>query len=368
MTGLIAAVKFRCNVMELDAEQLMSGSHRDAGVTRLSLCMILKDEAFFLQRCLDATRDYVDEIVLVDTGSRDDTRDIGMQYADKVYDFEWIDDFAAARNYSLEQACGDWILVLDADELITAEDLAGVRELIARPQADVFLLRQLNYTNNTTELDWLPLQGDSEYGWDYIGYCVNPIARLFRNRSDIRYTGVVHEIIDLSPNTVSSQRVDIAIHHDIDGNPDKGKHSRQLKYLEIMEESLRKRPDGRLAALSGTVRMYHLEDYTGAIAHLRQAVELGYEPNRNLEVIAEAQYRLGEHGVALLGYEALYRSGYATAPMCNNYANLLVRAGNPVLAIKLLERGLTIGSPAPESTERTRKNISYLRRKIETSN
>ena len=79
---------------------------------RLSLCMIVKDEAFFIEECLAAAAPYVDEIVVVDTGSSDGTRDIAAGYADKLLDFVWIEDFSAARNAGLAAATGDWILVL----------------------------------------------------------------------------------------------------------------------------------------------------------------------------------------------------------------------------------------------------------------
>ena len=73
----------------------------------ISLCMIVKDESYFLPRCLEAAADFVDEMIVVDTGSSDDSRDIAKRLGAKVFDFAWCDDFSAARNYSLEQAGGD---------------------------------------------------------------------------------------------------------------------------------------------------------------------------------------------------------------------------------------------------------------------
>ena len=80
--------------------------------------MIVKNEADILDDCLRRAAHYADEIVLVDTGSSDSTLQIARNYNVKVYEFKWIDDFAAARNFSLGKASVDWILVLDADELI----------------------------------------------------------------------------------------------------------------------------------------------------------------------------------------------------------------------------------------------------------
>ena len=88
----------------------------------ISLCMIVKNEENTLARCLDSVRDIVDEIIIVDTGSMDRTKEIASHYTDKVYDFEWIDDFAAARNYSFSKATMDFILWLDADDVFLKED------------------------------------------------------------------------------------------------------------------------------------------------------------------------------------------------------------------------------------------------------
>jgi glycosyltransferase involved in cell wall biosynthesis len=88
----------------------------------ISLCMIVKDEAQRLPRCLASAKPYVDETVVVDTGSQDETISIAKEYGAKVSSFQWCDDFAAARNYSLSLATGQWILLLDADEELVVED------------------------------------------------------------------------------------------------------------------------------------------------------------------------------------------------------------------------------------------------------
>jgi len=89
--------------------------------------MIVKDEEKYLARCLKSVAAIVDEMIVVDTGSTDRTREIASEYGAKVFDFKWCDDFAAARNYSLEQASGDWVLVLDADEYLTEERPDAIR-------------------------------------------------------------------------------------------------------------------------------------------------------------------------------------------------------------------------------------------------
>lgn len=91
----------------------------------ISLCMIVRDEENGLGRCLDGVKDIADEIVIVDTGSTDRTKEIAAEYGAVIYDFEWIDDFAAARNEAFSKATKEYILWLDADD--TIEEIDRVR-------------------------------------------------------------------------------------------------------------------------------------------------------------------------------------------------------------------------------------------------
>ncbi|MDX2098115.1 MAG: glycosyltransferase family 2 protein [Leptolyngbyaceae cyanobacterium bins.59] len=91
------------------------------GALKLSYCMIVKDEERHLARCLASVQPYVDELVVVDTGSSDRTPEIAREFGATVHCFEWCDDFAAARNFAIDQVSGDWILTLDADEELVVE-------------------------------------------------------------------------------------------------------------------------------------------------------------------------------------------------------------------------------------------------------
>lgn len=88
----------------------------------ISLCMIVKNEERVLRRCLDSICDLVDEIIVVDTGSIDNTKTIAYEYTDNVYDFKWINDFSAARNFSFSKCSMDYIYVADADEYLDEEN------------------------------------------------------------------------------------------------------------------------------------------------------------------------------------------------------------------------------------------------------
>lgn len=117
----------------------------------LSLCMIVKNEHDTLSRCLDCIKDIADEIIIVDTGSTDDTKEIALKYTDKVYDFIWCYDFAKARNFSFSKATKDYIIWLDADDIILDEDREKLKILksILTPDIDMVLLKyNLNLDEN----------------------------------------------------------------------------------------------------------------------------------------------------------------------------------------------------------------------------
>ncbi|AFY74315.1 glycosyl transferase [Synechococcus sp. PCC 7502] len=170
---------------------------------KVSLCMIVKNEAERLANCLKSVKGFVDEIILVDTGSRDRTVNIAKKYGAKIFKFEWCDDFAAARNYSLEQARGEWILVLDADEVLVQAIIPILQNAINNPE---YLAINLNR---------------EEIGAGRSPYSL--ITRLFRRRLDIYFTGFYHESIDNSVEALmqshpqDSQQVitipQVAIHH-----------------------------------------------------------------------------------------------------------------------------------------------------------
>ena len=111
----------------------------------ISLCMIVKDEEAVLKRCLESVEGIADEIIVVDTGSQDRTKEIAEEIGAKVYRFPWIDDFAAARNFSFSKADMDYCLWLDADDVILPEDRRQLKELkaILEPDADMDTIRLL---------------------------------------------------------------------------------------------------------------------------------------------------------------------------------------------------------------------------------
>ena len=108
---------------------------------KISVCMIVKDEELVLSRCMDCVRQFADEIIIVDTGSTDKTKEIARKYTDKVYDFEWCDDFSKARNYSFSLATMDYIMWLDADDVLEYGEIEKINQLKLNMVADTYMLK-----------------------------------------------------------------------------------------------------------------------------------------------------------------------------------------------------------------------------------
>jgi glycosyltransferase involved in cell wall biosynthesis len=144
--------------------------------TEVSLCMIVKNEENNIARCISSVKDVVDEIVVVDTGSCDNTLTIAQSFGAKVFSCPWEDNFSLPRNVSLEQALGEWILMLDADEHLDQESRTGVRELTRHH--DVLGYRVLIQLHP----EWTEMRS----------------VRLFRNVPTLRFDGVYHEELQVT--------------------------------------------------------------------------------------------------------------------------------------------------------------------------
>ena len=104
-----------------------------------SLCMIVKNEAAVLRRCLSSVADLMDEIIIVDTGSDDNTKEIAAEFTDQIYDYAWTDDFAAARNFAFSKATMEYIYSADADEVVDEENRIRFRQLkqVLMPEVEI---------------------------------------------------------------------------------------------------------------------------------------------------------------------------------------------------------------------------------------
>lgn len=212
--------------------------------TTISLCMIVKNEEKVLARCLDSVADLVDEMIIVDTGSSDATKEIASRYTDQVYDFAWQDDFAAARNFSFSKATKDYIYVPDADEVLDEENREAFRQLKQVLLPEVEIVQMLYHT--VTEYNTV-LNAEKEYR-----------PKLFKRERSFTWIDPVHETVRLDPVVFDS---DIVIAH-----MPQNLHSK--RDFSIFQKALIR--DGRLS--DKLLRMYAMELYkTGDAADLLEA-------------------------------------------------------------------------------------------------
>jgi len=198
----------------------------------LSLVLIAKNEASVIARCLDSASSIASEMIVVDTGSSDETVAIAQRCMARVINFPWCDDFSAARNVGLEAARGRWILVLDADEYLPEASLTALQALIGGPPDCAYHL--LNKSSSD----------DGKTGM------VGKIVRLFPNRPEIRFEWPVHEQVVTSLNRagIPIQDTLIEIIHTGYSSPEINA-AKQERNLRILEKITANDPDPHPMAL-----------------------------------------------------------------------------------------------------------------------
>ncbi|WP_407313704.1 glycosyltransferase [Desulfosporosinus sp. SB140] len=162
---------------------------------KISLCMIVRNEETTIARCLDSVKGIPDEIVIVDTGSTDSTKDIVKEFTDKIFDFTWIDDFATARNYAFSNATMDYILWLDADDIFADSD------------REKFLKLKKNFDTSIDVVNMPYLLAFDHHGAVTFSLRRN---RLVRRNMNFRWVGAVHEYLEVYGHVVNS---DICVTH-----------------------------------------------------------------------------------------------------------------------------------------------------------
>lgn len=236
----------------------LSTSSSNYTMPALSLCIIARNEQEYIASCLESVIDTVDEIILVDTGSTDHTVEIARSLGAKIIHEPWHDHFARARNRSLEEASGDWILVLDADERLAPESRPHIRQAILETTAHAVNVLIKNF-----------LVSDPLFGaW------TSRAVRLFRNDPGIRFEGRVHErimpSIERSGMRVADRNDILVIHY---GYSDDGpkKRERQERNLRLLLMEIKERPGDPLLHYHLGATYQSMGEIQKAIEHLEQA-------------------------------------------------------------------------------------------------
>ncbi|MCR5773454.1 MAG: glycosyltransferase [Lachnospiraceae bacterium] len=199
-----------------------SGSWEGKARGLLSVCMIVKNEAAVLADCLEDASRFADELVIVDTGSTDETKEIASGYTDRVFDFAWCDDFSAARNHSYEKASCDYIMWLDADDRMTSENTEKILALKDRLSREVVPSVRLILAGYER-----PENG---------GVFIYP--RIIRRDAGFVWSGIIHEHLVLRPGVPplrpeECETADFSVLHGKQKEPD---YTRNIKIMEKLSD------------------------------------------------------------------------------------------------------------------------------------
>ncbi|MCA9538796.1 MAG: tetratricopeptide repeat protein [Myxococcales bacterium] len=301
----------------------MTGARRT-----LSLCLIVKDEEAFLADCLRSAAGLVDEIVLIDTGSRDATVAIAEAHGARVGHFAWTGSFADARNASLDAATGDFVLVLDADERLAPETPAILRALIDAEPADAPPTVYLPLIVNV-DAEGRPLGADH-------------MPRLWRHRPELRYRGRVHERI--GPDVPGLRQVFddrlriVHLGYDPELAAARGKRARNRALLHA---ELAERPGDPLLVYYLAKEHYAAGEDEAALAGFRQVIEEGSAANLALGAavfVAECLRSLGRPDEALAFAAAAAERTPDYGELWYVAARAALEAGRPDEALRLLPK------------------------------
>ena len=232
---------------------------------RISACYMVKNEEQNLDKSLASVANVADEIVLVDTGSTDRTMEIAQEYGARIFQQEWQDNFSLHRNYALDQAAGDWIIFLDADEyFVNAE---GLRDYLQRaskyPACEGLLLPLININPDTgTEQAEIISRARS--------------LRIWRNQKNFRFTGCVHEMLyvyeenKMRPLNMIEAHEKFTLHHT--GYRRKILRQKNAYYLTLLLREIEKYGEQPLSARYLADCYFGLEDYEQAAYYASRAI------------------------------------------------------------------------------------------------
>ncbi|MGD8992819.1 MAG: tetratricopeptide repeat protein, partial [Desulfobacterales bacterium] len=271
---LSAALKIR---QRLDDSKMQEKSDHLA----VSLCMIVKNEEKYLAQCLASVKPIVDEMIVVDTGSSDKTKDIARAFGAKVYDHEWRDDFAEARNFSIRKANGHWIFIMDADEVISPQDYNQFLKIVGKePKTAVaYSFNTRNYNRLANMIGWTPNDGRYPDEEAVSGWLPSSKVRLFSGKDQIRFEGAVHEMVDpvIKRNGIKVKQCHIPIHHYGRLNKDDVNRKDEV-YFEIGKKKLEDMGDDINAIRELAIQATNMEKNAEALKLWEKLLSLNLNP------------------------------------------------------------------------------------------
>lgn len=242
----------------------------------ISLCMLVKDEAGFLPKAISSVRGFVNEIIVVDTGSTDGSDSIAEQLGAKVYHFDWVHDFSAARNFSLSKATGDWILRIDPDEIVPWETAIRLQELVRHPDIEGYVFPIMNWLQDPTQV--------RDPKW-----ALSETCRLYKNLyPTVKYSNPVHEELDDDFKKLAEKRgervrvakVPYAMYHYGYLRDHEFKEKKFNYYYELGKRHMDSDPNDPRPFFNMAVHCMHVGNYREALEKYKKAIEL--DPKNHL--------------------------------------------------------------------------------------
>ncbi|MCM1143523.1 MAG: glycosyltransferase family 2 protein [Blautia sp.] len=290
----------------------------------ISVCIITKNEEQHIGKCLAPLVPYGFEIIVVDTGSTDSTKEIALQYTDLVYDFEWINDFSAARNFSLKKASHNYVLILDSDEFLIDLDIDALYQEIEQHPRSVGMLLRNNYYD---------AQGKTYNSPDRV-------ERLFHKRY-YEYRSTIHEqVTEIKTNGTYYERYNIPLTVDHMGYI--GGRAAMLKKVErnntLLLKEIEKHPTEPYFYFQVGQSYNSIDDYENAYLYYKKAFEFPISDDQPwLPMIASAfmnaMTKTGRHAEALAFFEPRYERFAREASFLTNMGLVYLNNNQPLKAM-----------------------------------
>jgi glycosyltransferase involved in cell wall biosynthesis len=334
-----------------------------------SLCSIYKNEEKNLEKFITDHKGLVDEMVLVDTGSTDRGNEIVKDHGLDYHFFQWTHNFSEARNVSLSIATKPWIIVLDMDEQVLAEDFHKLKVLMEERQKDAYSLVQVNFTDAIEDMNWKSITTLPDRFHSFAkGYIESPLIRVFRNLEGVRFHGAIHELVGESLHRLklSSMKTGIPIYHwgwTGSARSDEEKQRKKEAYRELIEREWRKDQSPKMA-------FYYLSTMENPAEKLRLGFRLTKqypEVKQFWEVVARTAEELGQWSRALSYADKGLARHPGHTPLLALKVKCLNESGDPGQALDIVGALLEEDPLHPVFWFEKLKALVLLRRKDEAA-
>lgn len=253
--------------------------------------MIVKNEEKYIEKCLQALKPLRYEMIVVDTGSTDRTKELAGRYTDKIFDFTWINDFSAARNFSIEKARNDFVLIVDSDEILIDVDKRKLEELLQKNPEGIGKISIISkFSRNSNQ---------------YFNY--EQVSRFF-NRKYYRYEGIIHEQLVAKQREPVYYNIPLTVeHYGYEGSLEIRKNKAR-RNIALLEKQLTWEKQEQSSNITYTLyqlgKSYYMqEEYEKANEYFSEALKFDLDPR--LEYVQDM--------VETYGYSLLEKKDYETA-------------------------------------------------------